>query len=46
VVQNESNLLKMTNTEGSERKIEITNLDYLDHAYVVVKARYSEARWM
>ena len=39
MVKNESNLLKTTNTEGSKRKLEITNLDHLDHAYVVVPAR-------
>ena len=44
MVKNESNLLKMTNTEGSERKLEIINLDHLDHAYVVVPARCSEVR--
>ena len=37
MVKNESNLLKTTNTEGSKRKLEITNLDHLDHAYVVVQ---------
>ena len=42
--ENESNLLKTTNTEGSKRKLEITNLDHLDHAYVVVPARWSEVR--
>ena len=46
MVKNESNLLKMTNTEGSKRKLEITNLDHLDHAYVVVLARCSEVRWV
>ena len=44
MVKNEYNLLKITNTEGSERKLEITNLDHLDHAYVAVLARCSEVR--
>ena len=36
--------IKMTNTKGSKRKLEITNLDHLDHAYVVVPARCSVVR--
>ena len=44
MVKNESNLLKTTNTKGSKRKLEITHLDHLDHAYVVVLARCSEVR--
>ena len=37
--ENESNLLKTINTKGSKRKLEITNLDHLDHAYVAIPAR-------
>ena len=44
MVKNESKLLKMTNTKGSKRKLEITNPVHLDHAYVVVPARCNEVR--
>ena len=34
-----SGLASAGGPEGSKRKLEITNLDHLDHAYVVVLAR-------
>ena len=43
MVKNESNLLKRQ-TSKVARELEITNLDHLDHAYVVVPARISEVR--